>query len=52
MGATTSERNDLLLVVAGLLDAMKYLLRDDKETAQDKLESARRRFEKAIEGHL
>ena len=42
------EPKQLWLVVAGLLDAMKYLLRDDSETAQDKLESARHRFHKAF----
>ena len=42
------EQWEIRLVVAGLLDAMKYLLRDDRETAHDKLESARHRFDKAF----
>ena len=41
-------QEEIRVVVAGLLDAMKYLLRDDRETAQDKLESATRRFDKAF----
>ena len=42
------DQKEIRLVVAHLLDAMKYLLRDDRQTAQDKLESARRRFHKAF----
>lgn len=41
--------DDRDIVIAGLLDAVKYLLRDDATTAEQKLKAADSRFKRIIE---